>query len=177
MKYLAALIALWPSLAIPQDVVPYHDETRIEMSFGVYCEVESSGSVEAPDTAAGQIDLLEQVPEFIWDTDLVPAYPGMSFGVRTFPTGPFGIADVTIVLTHPPFVDSGVTRQTYITDIGTDGPSINAYTFDFREELVTGVWTFEAIAGNETLYRVDFTVVPAEELPQIAGNCVGDLLS
>ena len=175
MRALPLLLAATPALAEPE--APFHDAARITMSFGVYCEVETTDTLEAPDTAAGKIDLLPEVPEFIWDTQFVPAYPGMSFGVWTEAHDSLGIGNVTVILTHPPFRDSGVTRQTYVSSISGDGPSINAYTFDFAEELVTGIWTFETVADGETLYRVSFEVVPAEELPQIAGNCLGDLLS
>lgn len=174
-------LALTPGLASAQIVTTgpvTYDSARVSVEWGVYCETPTIGSQSAPDTAAGQIDILAEVPDFIWSTHQVPAYPGMSFGVKTTERSGAGIPVVTVRLTHPPLLESGVTEQTYTSGIASGGAvSINSYTFDFPEELVTGTWTLEAYDTRGLIYRVEFDVVPPETLPGIAGNCPGTFLS
>lgn len=182
MRPLAFALALGltssPMLAQTEIAPVIYDAARVEIEYGVYCEIPTIGSEAAPDTASGVVDILSEVPIFIWSTNQVPAYPGMSFGVKTTELTGTGLPFVTIRLTHPPFLESGVSEQTYSTSIASGrDQSINAYTFDFPEEMVTGTWVLEASDAVGIIYRVEFEVVPAAELPQIAGNCEGEFLS
>lgn len=176
---LALSLVAPPAFAQDTTAPAFFDAARVEIEFGVYCETESVGSEEAPGTANGSIDILAEVPDFLWATHQVPAYPGMSFGVKSREITGTGLPLVTIRVTHPPLLDSGIVEQTYVTSIAHSRTldSINSYTFDFPEELVTGTWTLEAYDAQGLIYQVAFEVLPAEQLPWIAGNCVGDLLS
>ncbi len=169
---LACLAA--PALAETGVVV----DPQLSISHGTFCAKITEGSVEAPDTVAGKIDLYERVPQIRWQGQLVPAHEVMSFGiVSKVPDGTV-LDNVTITLTHPPFRESGATTQAYITSLGGSGSSINAYSFDFPEEMVLGTWTFEATQGDRLLYRVAFEVVNPRQLPDMVSGCLdGNLLS
>ena len=141
--------------------------------FGAFCQQVSVGEMPAPGTAAQKIDLIPGTPDIRWPGPQVPATPGISFGIRTETLDGVALSPVLIEVTHPPFLRSGVTRQSYVTGLGGDGASINAYSFDTAEELVTVTWTFRAYHDGKTLYEVQFNVVPADALPHIAGGCDG----
>lgn len=138
---------------------------------GVYCEVPSVGSMQAPGTIAGRIDLYDTTPEFQWLSTRVPAVLGLSFGIRTQTLGGQMLGGVVITLTHPPMGARGTTSQSYVTQLGGNGPSINAYTFDLPEEMVTGTWTFTASQDGREVYSASFEVVPPMAEPQIANSC------
>jgi len=80
-------------------------------------------------------------------------------------------------VTHPPFLNSGTTRQSYVTELGGEEPSINAYSFDTVEEMVTGPWRFRAWHNGALLYDVTFQVVAPELAPGVGDSCGGDFMS
>ena len=165
------LIAALPAVA-QEDTAPLRfDEERFRAVQGVFCEVPSEGELEAPGTVAGRIELFSVVPEFQWRTHVVPAVDGISFGIKTQAVRGLILDGVTITLTHPPFRESGATRQSYVTMIGGASESINAYTFDTEEERVTGTWTFTAEQNGDEIYSARFEVVPPAQAPEIAGAC------
>lgn len=151
------------------------DPERLRISYGAFCQMPSVGEAPAEDTLARKIDLIDGVPEIRWRTDVVPAAPGISFGILSAADDGRVYDPVRIELTHPPFPGTGTTRQTYLTRLGGDGPSVNAYSFDLPEEMVPGPWTFRAIHDDGLLYEVTFQVVPAGARPDIAGACDGYL--
>ncbi len=151
------------------------DEELLTASAGVYCDIGSVGSSEAPGTDVGQIDLLEYTPEFEWDTMVVPAKIGLSFGVRTQTVDGAVLENVIVRLTHPAFPETGTTQQVYVTTM--DALSINAYSFDIPRELTVGPWVLQAEWDGQILYRAEFTVVDAKMLPAIANSCGGGMLS
>ncbi|MDU8911725.1 DUF3859 domain-containing protein [Aestuariicoccus sp. MJ-SS9] len=175
MRFVFAFLLLLPAaaLAAPAEF----DPARVDVTQGAFCEVPSVESRDAPDTAAGKIDLYASTPEFMWLTARVPAVHGITFGVRTRILDGRILNGAVVTLTHPPFKGTGVTRQSYLTSIGGGGVSINAYTFDLPEELVTGTWRFEVSHQGRTVYTAAFEVVPARAMPEIAGACGGLPLS
>ena len=160
-----------------QDAQATFDADVIEVTYGAFCQQDTVGDVPAPDTAAEQVDLLPSTPDIRWVTHRVPALPGISFGVRTKTKGARRYEPVLIELMHPPFVGSGLTRQSYITVLGGDGASINAYSFDTVEELVEGAWTFRALHNGQVLYEVRFQVVAPELAPDIGRDCGAEVIS
>ncbi|WP_422827148.1 DUF3859 domain-containing protein [Thalassococcus sp. BH17M4-6] len=166
------MVPAWAVSATPQ-----FDARLITLTQGIFCEVESSDSVAAPGTVAGKIDLYDYVPEFQWIGGRVPAVMGLSFGLRSVTVSDQPLQGVVISLTHPPFRGSGATQQSYVTSLGGPGPSINAYTFDLPEELVTGTWTFTANHNGREVYRASFEVVPPQAEPEIANSCGGAPMS
>ncbi len=174
MRSLIALLALaGPASA---EALTY-DPGKLALEQGVFCDVLSVGEIDAPGTAAGKIELFEEVPKFQWRTDVVPAVPNVSFGIKSQAIDGRFYDDVLLTLIHPPFLGSGVTEQAYVTDLGGPATSINAYTFDLPEEQVTGEWIFRAIRDDEVLYEARFTVVPRSMAPEIAAACEGMPLS
>lgn len=175
MRHIVFLLLLLPA-PLWAEPAAEHDP-RLSIAFGAFCQVRSIGAVDAPDTAAEKIELLPNAPAIEWLTDRVPALPGVSFGVRSLAPDGTEFYPVLIELTHPPFHGSGITRQTYITELGGADPSINAYSFDTLQELVTGTWTFRAWHNGALLYRVTFEVLPAHLLPDVGRGCHGEQLS
>ncbi|ETX31023.1 DUF3859 domain-containing protein [Roseivivax isoporae] len=150
-----------------------YDPDLFELVRGVFCEVPSTGSVPAPGTVAGKIELFDAVPDFQWLTSVVPAVPGISFGVQTLARDGRIYDNVVMTLTHPAFRDSGASTQSYVTALGGSDTAINAYTFDTPEELATGTWTFTATRDDELIYSARFEVVPPAAAPEIASACGG----
>ncbi|ETX14018.1 hypothetical protein OCH239_05735 [Roseivivax halodurans JCM 10272] len=166
---LALLLVSGPALA----ETAQYDPDRFEVTQGVFCEVPSSGRIEAPGTVAGHIELFAESPEFEWLTNVVPAVNGLSFGVKTEALDGMVYDGVVLTLTHPQFAESGATAQSYVTMLGGASSSINAYTFDTKEELATGTWSFTATRNGDILYSALFEVVPPEAAPEIASACGG----
>ncbi|SNR46364.1 DUF3859 domain-containing protein [Puniceibacterium sediminis] len=150
---------------------------QITVTQGIFCEIVSVATMDAPGTAAGQIELYDHTPEFQWLGSTVPTVPGLSFGVRVDTQGGLSFGGTVITLTHPPLTGTDITEQSYVTTLGGEGPSVNAYTFDLPQEMVTGTWTFTAQQNGRELYKVQFDVVPPSQVPQIALGCEGNLLS
>ncbi|WP_146587131.1 DUF3859 domain-containing protein [Puniceibacterium confluentis] len=155
----------------------FFDNTKMSVTQGIFCEIHSVATMEAPGTAAGHIELYDRTPDFQWLGSVVPTVPGLSFGVRVETRDNVSFGDTVIVLTHPPLKGTEITEQTYVTVLGGSGPSVNAYTFDLPEELVPGTWTFTASQNGRELYRAQFTVVPSSQAPQIASGCESNLMS
>ncbi len=167
---MACLALLIPALAGAQDTVRV-DDGRLRITYGAFCQQLSVGEVAAPDTLANKVDLLPSTPDIRWPGTRIPAAPGISFGVRSETPDGATYDPVVIEVSHPPLGGTGPDRQSYLTRLGGDGPSINAYSFDVPEELVTGQWTLRATYFGRLLYQVTFDVVPAETMPQIANAC------
>lgn len=166
---LALLLLISPAFAEP--ATTRFDSALISLTQGVFCEVPSVGSIPAPGTVAGKIDLYDAIPDFQWNSARVPAVLGLSFGIKTQTGDGQLLQGVVITLTHPAFRDTGATQQTYVTALGGSGPSINAYTFDLPEEMVQGTWTFTATLDGREVYQAAFEVVSPREEPQIASSC------
>ena len=167
--FLAATICAAQASAQPTSA---WDETVFSsVTFGAFCPIEAVDSVPAPDTDAQKVDLLPVTPDIRWPGNLVPAMEGISFGIRTETIDDRLIDPVLIELNHPPFSESGTTRQSYLTVLGGTGASINAYSFDLPEEMVSGTWTFRAYHDGALLYEVTFEVVPPSQVPWIGSDC------
>lgn len=137
---------------------------------GIFCAPKVVSTVPAPDTVAGVTNVIKEVPPFVSAGRNVPAVLGMGFG--TLSGSKQGILlDVLVVVTHPPMGDAGITRQSYYSEITNVGESMTLYQFDYDYELVQGAWTITATKGNDLLFRAGFTVVPPQQVPELAGVC------
>ena len=172
--FLILLVAFFP---IRLTAEAKFDPTRLLVEFGAFCQMRAVDEMPAPDTHASKIDLLPETPEIKWPTNVIPAMPGVSFGVRTEAPQGQTYYPVLIELTHPPFKNSGVTRQSYVSELGGEDASIHAYSFDLFEEMVHGRWTFRAYHNGETLYEVAFDVVDPSLVPGVGRDCKGDFIS
>ncbi len=153
----------------------FFDAEKIIATAGVYCEIGSVGKSEAPGTDVGEIDLLEYTPSFQWDTMVVPAQLGLSFGVRSEALGGEVYENVIIRLSHPAFAETGTTEQVYVSTL--DSLNINAYSFDLTRELAQGPWILQAEWNGQVLYKAEFMVVDPAQLPQIANGCAKGMMS
>ena len=142
-----------------------------EVSYGLNCAVEITGSVEAPGTERGQVDVFDTPPELSPLGQLVPAMLGMGFGVRARAADGISITGATFRVFHPPFPGSGTTEQNWRASYNDAALSTHLYRFDFPHEAQTGTWVMEATFEGELLYRIPFTVVPTEAYPGAKELC------
>lgn len=174
---LLPLLALLPLPALAQSGPAYFDPDKVSVTYGVFCEVFTEGTKEAPGTEAGEINLYSEVPQFEWNTSIVPAMIGMTFGVKVEILDGVDRGEVFMSVTHPPFGGSGRTEDIYITDFEVVNENINAFSFDFPYELQVGEWVFVASQDGKQIYRMEFKVVDPAVIPTIAGACGADILS
>jgi hypothetical protein len=50
-------------------------------------------------------------------------------------------------------------------------PPARGFVFEFPKELVPGLWAMEAYDGETLLYRVEWQVLPGDQLPGIGSDC------
>jgi len=170
----AALAGLLPALpAFAQALLPGDSIGPQIAGFkaGIVCAQKVVGLSPAPGTIAGTTNLIEGAPRFISTGRQVPAVLGIGFGVQTRAQNGFGLNDVLVTMTHPPMGDAGVTVESYTTTIfGSDSTS-TLFQFDYPYELVTGPWQISASLDGKLLFRVQFEVVPAAAVPDLAEAC------
>ena len=148
-----------------------------DMVYGAYCAQEPEREDPAPETASGTINIVPAIPDFQFRQKIIPAQIGIGFGVLA--SAPPGVLldPVTVTVTHPPYPDSGITSERWVTDVD-DGPNLMGFSFDRASELVQGEWTFSAVTPDgEELFFISFEVVAPELMPQIISTCFGSFLS
>lgn len=155
--------------------VPFKSYLIDRLSYGVYCADPPLALEEAPGTAAGVVNVVPGLPEFRVETTVVPAEIGIAFGLVVEPRAGVVLDPVTVTITHPPYPDSGVEVEQWITAI--EGPSLVGFAFELESELVTGRWSFEGAQGEELLFVIEFDVVPPAMLPALVQGCGGAMLS
>lgn len=163
MHRVAALLIPIILLATQARAVEDYVSPRIGiLEAGIYCPAETIDRRPSPGTSAGHTDIIDGKPMLISTSRIVEMRPDNSFGVYAQLADPADFAAATIRITHPPFRNE---RETTVElDISTFvGGSASGYTFtfDYPYEMVTGEWIFEALDGEELLYSVTFTVIPA----------------
>lgn len=177
MILIPPLLAFVATPLLAQNGPAYFDPSQVNVTYGVFCAVQTEGVKEAPGTEAGAINLYSEVPEFEWNTALVPAMLGMTFGIKTDVLTDADLSGVFITVTHPPFPDSGTSEEVYITNFEVVGQNINAYSFDMPYEVQRGTWTFTATVEGKQIYSMDFKVVDPALVPNMAGSCHGTIIS
>lgn len=183
MTLRAVLLSLSLSLAL---ALPGHAQQAgnprvgaglAQLVHGVYCAQQPERRDPAPETASGTINIVPAIPDFQFRQKLVPAEVGIGFGVLAWAPPGVLLSPVTVTVTHPPYPDTGITVERWVTDID-DGPNLMGFSFDSASELVLGEWTFSAVnAEGEELYFIAFEVVAPELMPQIISTCFGSFLS
>ena len=126
---------------------------------GIVCPRIVTGElVEAPDTEVGAIRQISGGIVFDLNARTVPTMSNLSFGIR------FGLKpgaagrDATVVVTHPPMGERGVTRQSWVTDLIPGEDNVNVFTFEFDYEKVPGDWTFGVEIEGQPVITVPFEV-------------------
>jgi hypothetical protein len=177
MRHLIAAV-LFIILALPARAEITRGADVLALTAGVICAPEAIGFRDAPDTILGRTHILDQMPPFAAETLTVPAVLGVGFGVRVQATEDMGTDPLIVTLTHPPMGEGGVQQQSFNSTISGLDPTMAFYQFDYPYELVTGQWTFEGHRGGDLVYRVIFSVVPPQAVPELAAICnYRDLLS
>lgn len=171
----AALVAVAP-LFVRADPLPTTlSDTVADFSAGIYCPGAPLRRDAAPGTTSGSINIVDAPAEFLVETQLVPAVPGLGFGIL-ITLLPGETRDVTVFVTHPPFGGSGDTQEMWTTDF-EDTPSLNGFTFEHGYELQPGAWTFRAEGPDGPIYEITFDVVPPAAAPELAALCSAAILS
>ncbi|SIO33276.1 DUF3859 domain-containing protein [Vannielia litorea] len=142
-----------------------------EVSYGLNCAVEIVGSLDAPGTERGRVDVFDTPPELSPLGQVVPALLGLGFGVRARAADGVSISGAIFHVIHPPFDGTGTTEQSWQASYTDKALSTHLYRFDFPYEAMTGTWVMEAVHEGELLYRIPFTVVPPEAYPGARELC------
>jgi hypothetical protein len=157
--------ALWANPAAPVWAPPLKG-----ISFGIFCTLETTGQTQAPGTRSGFIHTVDGLPAFQWpDQRRVPATLGIAFGVMAQSQPGTAAPDAEMRVYRP----GNPTPDVWDTGFYDSDPSFAFFRFDTADELIPGLWVFEAWSGGTRLYRVEFTVVQAAEAPGIAEACGG----
>ncbi len=169
--WMALSVALVCGAALTAQPADYVDPAIGEFEAGHYCPAQTIDRRPAPGTSAGHTDVVRDKPVLISNTRIIEARPDNTFGVYARLSNPNEIRQVTIRITHPPFKNAEKTTVELDT-ASLSGAASSGYTFsfDYPYEFVTGIWTFEALQGDLTLYRATFTVVPpSSDAPHACG--------
>jgi len=158
-------LAFAGTFAAAQDNIYTNPDLIDGFEYGLVCDTNVVGSAKAPDTDIGEINIISGTIEFSTRGTLVPVIPGLSFGVKTRAVGDINLAGVTFRVTHPPFIGTGTTKQSWQGFIEANRLSAQLYSFDLPSELVTGIWTLAAYQGDTLIYRISFDVIAPEDAP------------
>lgn len=144
---------------------------------GLFCAPPDAGRRDAPDTLSGWIHVPDQPIEMVAFGNAAPAVLGLGFGVRfTLAPGPDALMNYTV--THPPIPPSGGTSQSWAGVLPAEFTDSAFFQFDVPAELQPGIWAFSVTADGESLFTMAFTIVKADDLPELARLCRdGSLLS
>lgn len=156
------------TLAPAEPAAPQISRLISRLELGVFCTPAEMGSAPAPGTASGKVHVPFDDIRFDWpDRQVVPAVIGLAFGVRAelAPGNSVPFGEVRIYL---PGRDQPETWGSSFSDLGA---TFSFFSFDREEELIPGIWRFEAWDGENRLYLVEFEVVPAALAPGLAGSC------
>ena len=177
MKSLILILALLaPSAALSLDI---RSKSPIQIGeVGLHCPYEVVGSTAAPGTEIGVVDQVAGEVRAFALTQVVPAIPGLAFGVQLkLEDGAF-LPGTYAVTTHPPMGPQEVTEQRWMDDISDLEWTANMYRFDFAYELLLGRWTMQVQKDGVTYAYVEFDVVPPPPGMTLESLCSGqDMLS
>jgi hypothetical protein len=167
---LLAVLMVWCSAGLAKPALPVQSDRIAEIEFGLFCAISVTGQSAAAGTASGWIHLVEDVPAFHWPGQRrVPAVLGLAFGVRARTTAGLALPDAEMRVFRP----DRPAPDVWSSGISDASPSLAFFRFDTEQELVPGLWSFEAWSGETRLYRVEFDVVPARAGDPIAQACGG----
>lgn len=163
-------LALLLILAAPLRAGPVMPEASAHVasqSFGVFCALQAMDQRPAPGTLSGWIHVPDGEIDFHWpDRQVVPAQIGLAFGVKSrLAPGLFLSGEMRV------FRPGATAPETWDSSFTDRGDQFGFFRFDREDELIPGIWRFEAWSGDQQLYSVEFEVVPAAALPEIAQAC------
>ncbi|MFN3280538.1 MAG: hypothetical protein ACK40I_02550 [Tabrizicola sp.] len=163
-------LALLLILAAPLRAGPAVPEASADvasLSAGVFCALQAMDQRPAPGTLSGWIHVPDGEIDFHWPgRQVVPAQIGLAFGVKSrLSPGLFLSGEMRV------FRPGATSPETWDSSFTDTGDQFGFFRFDREDELIPGIWRFEAWAGEQQLYSVEFEVVPAAALPEIAQAC------
>ena len=152
-------MVLWGHAANAEFYSPIQDA-----EFGLICPQPSLGERAAPDTLSGFVRSIPKNTQIAIHSAIVPAELNAEFGIRVRLAPGFGDIAATVVITHPPYTESGITRESYSTTLSDSGWSLSAFRFDEPFEILPGAWTFALQSNGRVLLRQRFDVVQDYDL-------------
>ncbi|WP_333817385.1 DUF3859 domain-containing protein [Tabrizicola sp.] len=168
MKRLALALALALSSPVQADPAPPQAAPLVaSLRVGVFCALQAMDQRPAPGTLSGWIHVPDRMIDFHWpDRQVVPAAVGLAFGVKSrLVDGAFAAGEMRV------YRPGSTTPETWESGFSDTGEQFAFFRFDRDEELIPGLWRFEAWEGETQLYSVEFEVVPAAALPEIVNAC------
>jgi hypothetical protein len=160
-------IALAAGQALADPAPPSTDPLVATLKVGVFCALQAMNQRPAPGTLSGWIHVPDGVIDFHWpDRQVVPAAIGLAFGVKSqMVPGVFASGEMRV------YRPGSTVPETWESSFSDTGEQFGFFRFDREDELISGIWRFEAWEGVTQLYSVEFEVVPAAALPEIAQAC------
>lgn len=160
-----ALLTATPLCADPAP--PQAGPEVASLTVGVFCALQAMDQRPAPGTRSGWIHVPDSEIDFHWPgRQVVPAQIGLAFGVKSrLAPGLFLTGEMRV---YAPGASTPETWESTFTDLSDQ---FGFFRFDREDELIPGIWRFEAWSGGQRLYQVQFEVVPAAALPDIAQAC------
>ncbi|MBR9764025.1 MAG: DUF3859 domain-containing protein [Rhodobacteraceae bacterium] len=140
---------------------------------GIYCPADHVAREPAPETESGYILLTEENPELVLASRVVPAYIGISFGIRIRLAPEAAPGPYLFTVRHPPVGPRQVTTESWNPALASRW-GVRSFNFEFDRELVTGTWTFEVSRDDVVLLRQSFEVVPPMQAPEAIDLCFGN---
>ncbi|RYI12102.1 MAG: DUF3859 domain-containing protein [Acetobacteraceae bacterium] len=164
---LALLLALAPGPALSDPAPPEASAYVASLKVGIFCALQAMDQRPAPGTLSGWIHVPDAPIDFHWpDAQVVPAAIGLAFGVKSqMVPGIFASGEMRV------YRPGRSTPETWESTFSDTGEQFGFFRFDRKDELISGLWRFEAWEGEALLYSVEFEVVPAAALPEIAQAC------
>lgn len=164
--HLTLALLAGPVLAEPPPPAPGPMVAKLEV--GVFCALQEMDQMPAPGTLSGWIHVIDRDIAFHWpERQVVPAALGLAFGVKAI-LQPGEAASFAQMQIYKPGRTTPEVWENVFSDLA---PSLAFFRFDTPAELLPGIWRFEAWEADVQLYAVEFEVVPAAALPDIAEAC------
>ena len=160
-----ALVLGLPAQAEPAPPVAAPDVALLPLR--PFCPLQPMPQRPAPGTLSGWIHVPDGTIDFHWpDRQVVPAAIGLAFGVKSqMVPGVFASGEMRV------YRPGSTVPETWESSFSDTGEQFGFFRFDREDELIPGIWRFEAWEGVTQLYSVEFEVVPAAALPEIAQAC------
>ncbi|MBN8631566.1 MAG: DUF3859 domain-containing protein [Rhodobacterales bacterium] len=164
---LVLVLALVAGPASSDPAAPAPGPLVASLRVGVFCALQAMDQRPAPGTLSGWIHVPDGMIDFHWpERQIVPAAIGLAFGVKSqLMPGKFVQGEMRV------YRPGSTTPEVWESSFSDIGEQFGFFRFDREDELVHGVWRFEAWDGETQLYSVEFEVVPAAALPEIVTAC------
>ena len=164
---LALILALAAGPALADPTPPQPGPLVATLKVGVFCALQAMDQRPAPGTLSGWIHVPDGMIDFHWpDRQVVPAAIGLAFGVKAqMVPGVFAQGEMRV------YRPGSATPETWESGFSDIDEQFAFFRFDREDELIAGIWRFEAWEGETRLYATEFEVVPAATLPEIVNAC------